>query len=63
MNDIRIKKLASNLLNHSINIQSNENLLVELLGIEGLPLAKELIKQAESMNVKVFFNINFGDVP
>lgn len=57
MNDIRIKKLASNLLKHSINIQSNESLLVELLGIEGLPLAKELIKQAESMNVKVFFNI------
>lgn len=57
MIDLRIKKLANNLLNHSINLQKNENLLVEILGEDGILLAKEIIKQAEEMGAKPYFNI------
>lgn len=57
MKDVRIEKLADNLLTYSVNIQKGENLLIELLGEESLPLAKALIRKAESLGAKPFFNI------
>lgn len=57
MKDARIEKLSKNLLNYSIKIKENENLLIEVLGEEGIPLAKELIKQAEKMKARPYFNI------
>lgn len=57
MKDLRIEKLANNLLTYSVNIQTGENILIEILGEDGIPLAKELIKQAESLGAKPYFNI------
>ena len=57
MKDLRIEKLARNLLNHSIKLQKGERLLIEIIGTEAVPLGKELIKQAESIGAFPFFNI------
>lgn len=57
MKDYRIEKLAKNLLNHSINLQKNENILIEILGEDAITLGKELIKQAEGKGANPQFNI------
>lgn len=57
MKDIRYGKLANNLLTYSINLQKGENILVEILGEEGIPLAKEIIKKAEELGARPYFNI------
>lgn len=57
MKDLRIEKLANNLLTYSVSIQNGENILIEILGEDGTPLAKELIKQAERLGAKPYFNI------
>jgi len=43
MRDVRIEKLAKSLLKHSIGIKENNNLLIEILGEEAMPLAKALM--------------------
>ena len=40
MKDERMVKLANNLLTYSVNIQKGENLLIEILGEDGLNLKK-----------------------
>ena len=57
MRDLRIEKLANNLLNHSINLQKGEKILIEIIGMEAIPLGKELIRQAEKIGATPFFNI------
>ena len=57
MQDIRIEKLAKNILNYSINLQKNENILIEILGEDAIPLGKELIKQTELIGANPLFNI------
>ena len=57
MKDIRYEKLAHNLLTYSVNIQKGEHLLVEILGEEGIPLAKEIIRNAEKIGARPHFNI------
>ncbi len=57
MKDLRIEKLANNLLTYSVNIQKGDNILIEILGEDGIPLAKELIKRAEELGAKPQFNI------
>ena len=57
MKDLRIEKLATNLLTYSVNIQKGENILIEVLGEDGIPLAKELIRKAEELGAKPYFNI------
>lgn len=57
MKDIRIEKLANNLLTYSVNIQKGDNILIEILGEDSIPLAKELIKKAEELEAKPYFNI------
>ena len=57
MRDLRIEKLANNLLNHSINLQKEEKILIEIIGMEAIPLGKELIRQAENIGATPFFNI------
>ncbi len=52
-----IEKLAHNLLTYSIDLKENDNLLIEVLGEEGMPLAKELMRQAEQMKARPYFNI------
>lgn len=57
MKDKRIEQLAKNLLCNSIKIKEKQNILIEVLGEEGIPLAKELVKQAEQLNTNPYFNI------
>ncbi len=57
MRDTRIEKLANNLLTYSVNIQKDDNILIEVLGEDGMELAKELIKRAEELGAKPYFNI------
>lgn len=57
MRDFRYEKLASNLLTYSVNIQKGDNLLIEILGEDAIPLAKELIKKAEELGANPQFNI------
>ena len=57
MRDIRIEKLANNLLNHSVNLQKSEKILIEIIGMDAIPLGKELIRQAENIGAIPFFNI------
>ena len=57
MQDLRIEKLAKNLINYSVNLKKGENILIEILGEDGIPLGKELIKQAEIIGANPIFNI------
>lgn len=57
MKDIRYEKLANNLLTCSVKLQKSENILIEVLGEEGIPLAKEIIKKAEELGARPYFNI------
>ncbi len=57
MKDSRIEKLAQNLLKHSINLKKGENILIEIIGMDAIPLAKELIKQTENIGAYPQFNI------
>lgn len=57
MKDSRIEVLAYRLLNDSIKIKKGEKILIEILGEDGIPLGKELIKQAEQMGAYPFFNL------
>ena len=52
-----IEKLANNLLTYSVDIKEGENILIEVLGEEAIPLAKELIKQVQKLGAKPQFNI------
>lgn len=52
MKDIRYEKLANNLLTYSVKIQKGEHILVEILGEEAIPLAKEIIKKAEQIGAR-----------
>ena len=57
MRDIRIEKLAINLLKHSINLQKGEKVLIEILGTDAILLGKELIKQSQKIGAYPIFNI------
>ena len=41
MKDLRIEKLANNILTYSVNIQKGENILIDILGEDAISLAKE----------------------
>ncbi len=62
MKDLRIEKLASNLINHSIKLKKDDNILIEMLGEDALVLGKELIKQAEEIGARPYFNIIDYDI-
>ena len=57
MKDLRIEKLANNLLNHSLNLKKGEKILIEIIGMDAIPLGKELIKQSERIGAFPIFNI------
>ena len=57
MKDLRLEKLANNLLTYSVDVKQGDNVLIEILGEDGIPLAKELIKKTEKIGAKPYFNI------
>lgn len=57
MRDLRIQKLAHNLIHYSVKLKENEKLLIEIIGEDGMLLAKELMKEAYKIKAMPFFNI------
>ena len=57
MKDLRIEKLVHNLLTYSINLQKNDKILIEMIGIDGIDFGKEFIKQSKKMGALPVFNI------
>lgn len=57
MKDIRLQNLANKLLTYSIELKKSENILIDIIGEDGIPLGKELIRQAELIGAKPYFNI------
>ena len=55
--DKRIIKLAYNLLNHSVKLKKGEKILIEMMGVECIEIAVELIKQAKQIGAIPLFNI------
>ena len=55
--DERIRKLASNLLNHSVKLKKDEKILIEMIGTDCSDLAIELIKQSKEIGAIPLFNI------
>ena len=53
----RINKLASNLLNHSVQLQKGEKILIEMIGTDCSDLACELIKQSKQIGAIPVFSI------
>ena len=61
--DNRNEKLAHNLIYNSISLRKNENVLVEVIGEDGLGLANEVVKQAKMINANPQLNvINYKDL-
>ncbi len=61
MKDPRIEKLANNLINYSCELQPGEKVLIEVFG-DGLPLAKELIKEAYKAGGVPFLSIKNNEL-
>lgn len=57
MESTKINKLASILLNYCVKAKENDNILVEVIGEDSIPLANEIIEQASKIKANVFFNI------
>lgn len=57
MKDLRLEKLAENLLKYSVKIQKGENILIDVIGEDGVPLAKELMRKASLMGANPYFNL------
>ena len=57
MKDLRIEKLAENLLMHSVRLQKGEKILIDVIGEDGIPLAKELMRKASKIGGIPFFNL------
>lgn len=53
----RLEKLSRNILNNSVNLKKNENILIELMGEKGIELGISLMKEAALIGAKPFFNI------
>jgi len=55
MTDERIKHLAYNLINKSVNLQKGEKILIHISGNDSVELARELIKEAYKLEAIPFF--------
>ena len=60
--DIRIKKLAKNIVNYSCNIKSGENVLINCNGTSPIPLVKEIIKEIYNIKAYPFVEIRTNDI-
>ncbi len=56
--DPRIKTLAGNLLNHSLNIKPGEHLLIDVTGYDTAPLAEALINECHQLGAHPHFVFN-----
>jgi aminopeptidase len=57
MLDPRIKELATNLINYSVELKKGEKILIEVFGAEN-PLARQLVKEAYEIGALPFIEVN-----
>lgn len=62
MVDERIKKLAYGLVNYSVNVQENENILIHLCGKDSYLLGNELVKEVYKAKGHPFIKIEDEDL-
>ena len=55
--DYRNKILAQNLINNSISLKEGDNILVEVIGEDGIELGNEIVKQSQKLNAIPYLNI------
>lgn len=53
----RNEQLAHNIIVNSISLKKNDNLLIELIGKDGIELANEIIKQARKINARPILKV------
>lgn len=58
MYSIDDKKLAEQLLTHSVQLQSGEHILIQLIGLNGIPLMRALTQQVRKMGGYPFLKID-----
>lgn len=58
MKDIRLEKLADQLLHYCIELQMGEKILIDVLGKDGIPLAKELMIKAQQLGAMPIFHLS-----
>lgn len=57
MIDNRNKKLANNLIKNSVSLTEKDNLLIEVIGEDGLELGHEIEKQVKKMNANPYIKV------
>ena len=57
MKDLRIEKLAENLLTYSVKLQKGDKILIDVIGEDGIPLAKELMRKASAIGAIPFYDL------
>lgn len=62
MQDPRLKTLAKNLINYSVELKPGENVYIEIKGKETLALGKELVAEATKVGGNPIFIYNDSDI-
>jgi len=52
------KKLAQQLLEHSVELRSGENIMVQLIGLNGIELVRALVEQIRDLGAHPFLKID-----
>lgn len=55
--DLRIQKLAQNLIGYSCDVKEGERVFIECVGTSAMPLAKELVKEAYKVGAHPYVEI------
>lgn len=57
MENEKLYNIAKNIIDNSIKLKKDENILIELYGTHGKPLALEVMKYVSSIGARSYFNI------
>ena len=60
--DKRIEVMASNIVNYSINLKAGEKVLVQCFGIDGIDLARQVVKEAQKVGAIAFAEIKIDSL-
>lgn len=60
--DLRIQKLAENLIRYSCEVKEGERVFIECIGNSALPLVKELVKEAYKAKAQPFVEVKNNSV-
>ena len=59
--DERIKKMASNIVNYSLELKKGEKVLIQCFGTDGLPLLRQTVKEAYAVGAIPFANVQMNE--